>query len=191
MKYVNTQVGFREVPNQISLLINISNCQCKCPGCHSKYLWEDIGTELTTTELFRLIDNNNGVNCICFMGGHDYKQLNQLALDVRLRSDYPYKVCWYTGEKEIPEEINLYYFDYIKVGPYIDEKGPLDSKTTNQRMYLVTKKGFNKPELSDITYLFWSSEVLTTPLDSAEEHQEKPGHRSGQAVGHLSGSAED
>ena len=140
MKYVNTQVGFREVPNQISLLINISNCQCKCPGCHSKYLWEDIGTELTIEELFRLIDNNNGVNCICFMGGRDYNMLNSLAFSIRTRSDYPYKVCWYTGEKEIPSEINLNYFDYIKVGPYIEENGPLDSKTTNQRMYQVIKE---------------------------------------------------
>ena len=40
----------------------------------------------------------------------------------------------------------------IKLGPYIEELGPLNSKTTNQRFYKVNEK-----ELIDITNLFWKS----------------------------------
>ena len=47
MKYVDTAVTFAEIPDQICLCINISGCQFRCPDCHSKYLWEDTGTELT------------------------------------------------------------------------------------------------------------------------------------------------
>ena len=43
LKYVDTKVTFAEVPNEISLCINISNCPCKCHNCHSSYLAEDIG----------------------------------------------------------------------------------------------------------------------------------------------------
>ena len=164
MKYVNTQIGFREVPNCISLLINISGCQIKCPGCHSKYLWKDIGTELTIRELDRLIDENDGINCVCFMGGHDYKILNFLAMYLKMREDLNLKVCWYTGNKEIPSEIIIGRFDYIKVGPYIEEKGPLDSKTTNQRMYKV-KNTESGSELIDITESFWTNEVITLPVE--------------------------
>ena len=43
MKYVNESVVFAEIPDEVTLAINISNCPCRCPGCHSKFLWGDIG----------------------------------------------------------------------------------------------------------------------------------------------------
>ena len=46
LKYVDTKIVFREVPDEITLCINISNCPCHCKGCHSPYLAEDIGTVL-------------------------------------------------------------------------------------------------------------------------------------------------
>ena len=55
IKYYNSMVVFEEIPNEITLAINITNCPCHCKGCHSKFLWEDIGTELTFEELDRLI----------------------------------------------------------------------------------------------------------------------------------------
>ena len=42
MKYVSTEVVFVEIPNEITLAINISGCKIRCPDCHSKYLWDDI-----------------------------------------------------------------------------------------------------------------------------------------------------
>ena len=46
LKYIDTKVTFAEVPNEISLCINISNCPCNCKGCHSSYLAEDIGNSV-------------------------------------------------------------------------------------------------------------------------------------------------
>lgn len=164
IKYTDTQVGFREVPDHIALLINISGCKCRCPGCHSKHLWEDIGTDLTWSELAKLIEKNNGVNCICFMGGFDFEHLNMLAFNVFVKWPHRYKIAWYTGLEDIPKEIDLSLFDFVKVGPYKDEFGPLDKKTTNQRMYKVihedpTGKVLDKPyqfyDLEDITEMFW------------------------------------
>lgn len=69
MKYVNTEVVFREVPNEITLAINISNCPFHCIHCHSKYLWDDIGEVVTNDVLKELITKNEGISCVCFMGG--------------------------------------------------------------------------------------------------------------------------
>ena len=43
-------------------------------------------------------------------------------------------------------------FDYVKIGPYMEEFGPLNKETTNQRLYKITKPD-NK--IDDITYMFW------------------------------------
>lgn len=47
VKYTDSQVTFREIPDEITLCINISGCPNHCEGCHSSYLAEDIGTKLT------------------------------------------------------------------------------------------------------------------------------------------------
>ena len=48
IKYVpeDTQVVFAEIPDEVSLAINISCCPHRCPGCHSPYLQKDYGVEL-------------------------------------------------------------------------------------------------------------------------------------------------
>ena len=150
VKFVDTLVSFQEVPDEISLCINISNCPCHCEGCHSPYLAEDIGTELTWNELEKLLMNNIGISCVCFMGGDlcpDY--IEQLALFIKFQSWYPLKVAWYSGRSSIPNDLDISLFDYIKVGPYIPKLGGLDSETTNQIMYKV-----EDGELIDITYRF-------------------------------------
>lgn len=149
LKYVDTKVVFAEIPDEITLAINISNCQCHCKGCHSPYLAEDIGTELTFSELRRLIKHNSGISCIAFMGGDsEPKKIDALASFVT--NHYQLKVAWYSGRQELSKEIDLQNFDFVKLGPYIEELGPLNSKTTNQRFYKVNGK-----ELVDITNLFW------------------------------------
>ena len=55
LKYVNTDVVFQEIPDEVTLAINISNCPCHCPGCHSRYLWEDIGLSLERVLLVWLL----------------------------------------------------------------------------------------------------------------------------------------
>ena len=133
MKYTDTQIGFQEFPDEISLLINISNCPFHCPGCHSPELWEDVGIELTYGRLDNLIKTNKGITLVGFMGG-DPVLVNSLA--AYIKHNYDIKTGWYWGGETVPKEINEINFDYIKLGPYIEELGGLDNPNTNQRMYL-------------------------------------------------------
>ena len=153
LKYVDTKVVFQEVPDEVTLAINISNCPCQCKGCHSSYLAQDIGTELTFNEVRKLIKKNSGISCIAFMGGDsEPKRIDALASFVT--NHYQLKVAWYSGRQELSKEIDLQNFDAIKLGPYIEELGPLNSRTTNQRFYKVNGK-----ELVDITSKFWKHET--------------------------------
>jgi anaerobic ribonucleoside-triphosphate reductase activating protein len=156
MKYTETDIVLREIPTEITLAINISGCPHKCAGCHSKYLRQDIGTELNEFTLQTLIQNNKGITCVCFMGGDgNTKYLNQLAKFIKSKD---LKVGYYSGNTQLSDDIELCNFDYIKIGPYIEDKGPLNSKTTNQRFYEVVKenkKGTSMYVLVDKTSIFW------------------------------------
>ena len=153
LKYVDTMVTFSEVPNEITLCINISNCPCHCKNCHSSYLAEDIGEGLTLDKIYKLIDNNEGITCVCFMGGDSSpKEIDMFARCIK--DLYDIKVAWYSGKQELSKDINLKWFDFIKLGPYIEELGPLNSKTTNQRFYKVSNN-----KLIDITYKFREHEI--------------------------------
>lgn len=154
LKYVDTKVVFAEIPDEITLAINISGCPCNCKGCHSSYLAEDIGEPLDLQHLTNLIDSNKGITCVCIMGGDaNPSEVDDIAQDIK--EYYPeLKVGWYSGRQELSEDIELSNFDYIKLGPYIEEFGPLNSKTTNQRFYKVNGK-----ELVDITSRFWKHET--------------------------------
>ena len=149
LKYVDTKVTFAEVPNEISLCINISNCPCACKGCHSSYLAEDIGNKLNSDSIKELINNNKGITCICFMGG-DSNPLEIDALAHFIKIYFPIKTAWYSGRQELSKDINLNNFNFIKLGPYIEDLGPLNSITTNQRLYKI-----EEGKLVDITNLFW------------------------------------
>lgn len=154
-----TQIVFEEVPDEVTLAIEITNCPGMCEGCHSPWLREDIGEELTVEKLNELIDKNKGITCVCFMGeGKDPEALKRLAFGIHLRSDYPYKVALYSGRDFVEEEYDQ-YFDYIKVGPYVEKFGPLNKETTNQRLYEVEKISGTDFAVEtirrDITYKFW------------------------------------
>ena len=158
IKYLETLVAFAEIPDEITLCINITNCPCNCNGCHSSYLSKDIGEELNNDVLDKLISDNSGISCIAFMGGDSSpKEINNLAKYVK--DKYSISIAWYSGRQELSKDINLDNFDYIKLGPYIKELGPLTSKTTNQRLYQYGKF-FSDYTIDkcwrDITYKFWN-----------------------------------
>ena len=154
LKYVDAKVVFAEVPDEVTLAINISNCPCQCKGCHSSYLAQDIGTELTFNEVRKLIRKNSGISCIALMGGDaEPDKVNTLASFITNHYN-SIKTAWYSGRQELSDSIDLFNFDYIKLGPYKEEFGPLNSRTTNQRFYKVNGK-----ELVDITSKFWKHET--------------------------------
>lgn len=151
LKFKEVKVVFREIPDEITLAIGISGCPIRCPDCHSKHLWGNIGSDLTITKLNHLITENEGISCICFMGGDsDTNYLNNLAKYIK--SKYNIKVAWYSGQDSIDNMINLEYFDYIKIGHFNGK--PLNDKDTNQILYRIDKLD-NKWELVNITNRLW------------------------------------
>lgn len=147
VKYLKNllNVVFEEVPDKISLAISITNCQNNCIGCHSPFLRKNIGEELTEIELSKLIEDNKGINCVLFLGeGNDYEAL--IKLSDYIKNNYKnIETAIYSG-RDFVEDIFYNTFDYVKIGHYDKDYGPLNVNTTNQKM-LYHKK--------DITYKFW------------------------------------
>lgn len=156
LKYVNTGIVFQEIPDEMTLAINISNCPCHCPGCHSSYLWQDIGMPLTPLSLEALLgEYGDTITCVCFMGGDAEPQgVDMLARYVH-KSHPELRVGWYSGRQIVPSAIRKENFDYIKVGPYIRHLGCLKERTTNQRLY----KRVSGDDFEDITQRFWKRTV--------------------------------
>ena len=80
--------------------------------------------------------------------------IDLMAKDV---ADIGLKVGWYSGEEEVSMYKYGWYFDYIKVGPYNESLGPLNSPTTNQRLYKIGRL-YNQGQIisEDITNKFWN-----------------------------------
>ena len=148
IKFKDSYIVFEEIPDRISLAVNITNCQNNCAGCHSPELRLNNGEELTEEIIDKLINENYGIDCFLFMGeGKDRGRLLELAKYIK--RNYDLKVAIYSGRNDV--ELDFYeVFDYVKVGEYKKEFGPLNSPTTNQRLYRMSEKG-----KEDITYLFW------------------------------------
>lgn len=158
VKYKDYYIVFEEIPDKITLAVNITNCQNRCIGCHSPELRENIGNELTTDEIDKMIKENDGINCFLFMGeGNDKDGL--IMLMEYIKRTYPLlNIALYSGRETVESEI-LYYLDFVKVGPFIPERGPLNKETTNQKLFQVTHE-LNCSEyfISDITFKFWKKD---------------------------------
>ena len=160
IKYIpeDTTVVFSEIPDEITLAVNISNCQNNCKGCHSPYLKEDAGDILTFDVIDELIEKNKGITCFCFMGeGNDPDAFFKAAEHVAMNHKNV-KLAVYSGRENV-EKWYSEVFDYVKIGPYIPEYGALDNPNTNQRLYYnnpywsgVCKMGIG---WEDITEKFW------------------------------------
>ena len=147
LRYTSYDIVFQEIPGEITLAINISNCPNHCEGCHSPHLQEDTGEILTESTLSLLLENyGNAITCICFMGGDNSpEEVLNLAQFIRRgaihRAQYthpapPIKTAWYSGSSQLYKNAQ-HGFDYIKLGEYIEELGGLDSPKTNQRLYKI------------------------------------------------------
>ena len=171
LKFVESSVTFTEVPQEISLCLNLSLCPNHCKGCSEAYLTSDIGVELTEEVLIDLINKNAGISCVCFMGGdnshEDIRNLTNFVHD-----NYKLKVAMYSGRDCIDLDL-AEVLDYYKIGRWIpfegseetwknQSAGPLCLPTSNQIMY---KREGNK--LIDITHEFrkypvnnWKSVII-------------------------------
>lgn len=148
MKYVDKCITFSEIPDEITLCLDISNCPFKCDGCHSPYLREDIGTTMSFGDLINMIKENEGITCVCIMGGDRNPVLTSCYGGIAKNCGV--KSAWYSGADTLPEDVNLISWDFIKLGHYDKDKGGLDKRTTNQRLYRI-----EDGKMIDITYKFW------------------------------------
>lgn len=145
LKYYNYDIVFQEIPNEVTLAVNITNCPNRCKGCHSPHLQQDIGEELDEKKIIWLMDKYGlAITCFCFMGGDaDPQRVAALASFVCL--NYPeIKTAWYSGCAKLPEGFDNRSFNYIKLGGYVKELGNLKSKTSNQHLFEVQEDGFMK-----------------------------------------------
>ena len=142
LKFVSYDVVCQEVPDEITLAVNISCCPNRCPGCHSPWLWEDKGEEMNEDSLSCVIDTyKSAITCFCFMGG-DSEPAEVERLARWIKSRYPsLKTAWYSGKEFIPSDFDLSTMDYVKTGPFIEALGGLKSPVTNQALFRVNHDG--------------------------------------------------
>ncbi|MGM9738196.1 MAG: anaerobic ribonucleoside-triphosphate reductase activating protein [Candidatus Cryptobacteroides sp.] len=156
IKYVPkmTNVVLEEIPDKLTLAVDISNCTGLCEGCHSPFLRCDVGDQLTPSAVDGLISGNFGVNCFLFLGeGNDHQALMDIAAYIRSRYSH-LALGLYSGRESVEDDI-WQVFDYVKVGPYRPACGPLNKQTTNQRLYKVTRASDGSVSSEDITFRFW------------------------------------
>lgn len=155
LKYIGYAVTFQEVPNETSLIFNISGCPYKCRGCHSQYLWGYTG-EYISEEIEQILMQYKGlVTCVCFMGGD--QNLAELKLLLIKCKSLEFKTCIYSGSNDITIFDDLLsLLDYLKIGEYVDELGGLNSKDTNQRFYQIKTNKECQFAFDDKTYLLWN-----------------------------------
>lgn len=139
LKCYSYDIVCQEIPDEITLAVNISCCPNRCPGCHSPWLWEDEGESMTDDMICTLIGRySSAITCFCFMGGdsepEEIERISRLIKD-----KFPHlKTAWYSGREEVPHGFDLRILDFIKLGPYIAELGGLKSPKTNQVLYKIS-----------------------------------------------------
>lgn len=148
LKFYNYDIVFQEIPDEVTLAVNITNCPHRCVGCHSPHLHLDTGHVLNEETLDLLLEKyGRQITCVCFMGG-DRSPKEVAAMAKHLRQRTHLKVAWYSGNDTLPH--NAKAFDYLKIGGYKAELGGLRSRTTNQRLYHNVNG-----KTVDITERFW------------------------------------
>ena len=158
LKFHNYDIVFAEIPDEVSLAINITNCPNACKNCHSLWLWKDEGEALNEESLSLILGEYlSSITCVAFMGGDaDVSGVMQLAH--WLKSHYPLKVAWYSGRSELSAHFTPQWIDYVKVGPYKKECGGLENPHTNQKMFKVNRHA-DHVEYTDITQQFWKKSL--------------------------------
>ena len=139
LKCYSYDIVCQEIPDEISLAVNISGCPNRCPGCHSPWLWSDEG-ELMTDEFIECLIGkySAAITCFCVMGG-DAEPTEVERICRLIKSWFPgMKTAWYSGREQLPDGFDIKVLDFLKLGPYIEALGGLKSPKTNQSLYKIT-----------------------------------------------------
>lgn len=153
--FIDACVSYDEIPNELSLCIYISGCMNRCPDCHYPELMQHNHGDILSESFYLLVDlYSEMVSCICFLG--------EGACGLKEKAEFKEYVDYihskgllaglYSGRNLDEIEEWMKEFDFVKIGSYQLDKGPLTKETTNQRMY---KKKNNK--YVNITEEFWNN----------------------------------
>lgn len=155
-------VSFQEVPDEVSLVLLVSDCKHKCKGCHSPELWEKTGEVITREYIDDLLNRyQDAITCVCFMGeGESLAEACDFAKYIKDKHNL--NTALYTGMSfySFLESFDMVTssFDYLKAGPYIKDLGGLDSPETNQQMFHIERYD-DGMSISNITYRFQRKET--------------------------------
>jgi hypothetical protein len=162
--YYNPQITFREVPDEISLTIPTLCCNPCSSDCNSKFCWisnwKEKKEELTLGCLLDLIEKNEGITCVTIMTSLNFKTLDYLFSNIKFQ--YPHlKTALYVGAnwEDLLQDIYFHTFnfqnlDFLKIGSFDKNFGPLDNSNTNQRFYKINHLCKGKDKFENITDKF-------------------------------------
>lgn len=142
LKCYSYDIVCQEIPDEVTLAVNISCCPNRCPGCHSPWLWEDAGRPLDEALIEELMESyGSAITCFCFMGGDAApEEIERMARWIHER--WPQiRTGWYSGKDTLPNGFDSSVLDYLKLGPYIAELGGLKSPQTNQKFFKKSPDG--------------------------------------------------
>ena len=142
LKCYSYDIVCQEIPDEVTLAVNISCCPNRCPGCHSPWLWEDAGRPLDEALIEELMESyGSSITCFCFMGGDAApEEIERMARWIHER--WPQiRTGWYSGKDTLPAGFDSSVLDYLKLGPYIAELGGLKSPQTNQKFFKKSPDG--------------------------------------------------
>ena len=142
LKCYSYDIVCQEIPDEVTLAVNISCCPNRCPGCHSPWLWEDAGRPLDEALIEELMESyGSAITCFCFMGGDAApEEIERITRWIHER--WPQiRTGWYSGKDTLPNGFDSSVLDYLKLGPYIAELGGLKSPQTNQKFFKKSPDG--------------------------------------------------
>lgn len=146
--YYNPQVTFREVPDEISLTIPTLCYEHCSEDCNSQFCfienWKDKFELLDNKVLDILLQKNSGVSCLTIMTSLNFYYLQDILTEFK-ENHSDIKLALYIGKdweillQALPfRNFNFRILDYIKIGSFKKEFGPLDNPNTNQRFYKIS-----------------------------------------------------
>ncbi|MFC3152062.1 anaerobic ribonucleoside-triphosphate reductase activating protein [Litoribrevibacter euphylliae] len=132
-------VVFQELPHHISLAFTIHGCPFACAGCHSEHTWDaESGNALTDDAFLAYLSQYQGlISAVVFLGGEWNRQA--LTNKLKLAKAQGLTTCLYTGGNHVARSLRA-HLDFVKLGPWIETLGGLDSTITNQR-FIELKDG--------------------------------------------------
>ena len=144
------------------VVLFVSGCDHKCPGCHNPQSWDKNAgkpfTEETKEYLFNAV-NNSEIDGLTLSGGDPLYSANikeVTALCKEFKERFPNKDIWlYTGsvyDDKLAQLEVMQYIDYLVDGPFILEKRDTSQRfrgSTNQRIINIKKRRLKQQSQSN------------------------------------------